>query len=91
MRTYAKCSALLSAINLEKFQDHHKRGPDPLFVRLLPMSVARNKALALVALSLSQSPPARTLCCVVHLGDVRVSRVCCVYVGWGYYVPSPVR
>ena len=53
MRTYAKCSALRSAINLEKFQDHHKRGPDPLFVRLLPMSVARNRALALVALSLS--------------------------------------
>ena len=68
-----------------------QKGARPTFVRLLPMSVARNKAFALVALSLSQSPPARSLCCVVHLEDVRVSRVFCVYVGWGYYVPSPVR
>ena len=88
MWTYAKCSASRSAINMEKFETTRKGG-SVHFCALVPMSVARNK-LSRSSLSRSYlSPPARSFVLFIH-GDIGVC-VVCVCMGWGYYVPSPVR
>ena len=80
MWTYAKCSASRSAINMEKFETTRKGG-SVHFCALVPMSVARNKAFALVALSFYLSPPG----CVAVRQDVARSRDN-VHRGWFAYL-----
>ena len=48
------------------------------------------QALALVALSLLFKP-ARPLLCVIYPWGYWGVCLVCVCMGWGYYVPSPVR
>ena len=88
MWAYAKCSALRSAINMEKFETTRKGGSVHICA-LVPMSVgSAQQAHALVALSLSYlSPPARSFVLFIH-GDNGCVCGVCVY-GLGVLCAQP--